>query len=267
VTKPADTIDLFEFLLRMGDNTLILGHRLSEWCGKAPILEEDIALANTALDLIGQTQLWLGLAAEVEGKGRTADDLAMLRDVWDFRCALLVQQPNGDFGHTIMRQFLFDAYQLALLEMLATGDGGTEHRSRPSSDQRIRDIASKAVKEVTYHLERSADLVVRLGDGTQESHTRMQAALDTLWPFAGELLTTDPVDIAMADAGVIADPGGLRPRWLHTVTTTLNQATLTIPTSDFAHKGGKSGQRHTEHLGHLLTQMQWLQRAYPDAQW
>lgn len=265
--KPVGKDALFEFLLRIGDNALILGHRLSEWCGKAPALEEDIALANTALDLIGQTQMWLGLAAEVEGKGRTADDLAMRRDVWDFRCCLLVQQPNGDFGHTIMRQFLFDCHHLSLLQMLATGFGGGDHRARRSSDQRIADIAAKAAKEAAYHQERSADLVVRLGDGTPESHARLQNALDALWPYTGELYAVGPLDIAMAEANIIGDPHGLAAIGNRLAETTLTEATLTIPDVQRFQSGGKTGERHTEHLGHLLTQMQWLQRAYPDATW
>ena len=157
----------FEFLCRMGDNALVLGHRVSEWCGTAPVLEEDIALANMALDLIGQTQLWLGMAGEVEGAGRDADKLAFRRDVWDFRNVLLVEQPNGDFGQTMMRQFLFDAWHLAQLTALID-----------SSDKEIAAIAEKSAKEVTYHLERSSDTVIGLGDGTEESHRRMQAALD-----------------------------------------------------------------------------------------
>jgi ring-1,2-phenylacetyl-CoA epoxidase subunit PaaC len=246
----------FEFLCRMGDNTLILGHRVSEWCGHAPVLEEDIALANIALDLIGQTQMWLGLAAEVEGKGRSADDLAMLRDVWDFRSCLLVEQPNGDFGQTMMRQFLFDAWHLVMLQ-------GLEKSSQP----RVAEIAAKAVKEVTYHVERSADTVIGLGDGTVESHDRMQAALNLLWPYVGELFTPDAVDIAMAEAGIAPDLSVLRSKFDARIGGVLAAATLTIPTNHFAHKGGKSGKQHTEHLGHLLTQMQWLQRAYPGAKW
>ena len=191
---------LFELLLRLGDTTLILGHRVSEWCGHAPALEEDIALANVALDLIGQTQMWLGLAAEVEGKGRTADDLAYLRDAWDFRNLLLVERPNGDFGHTLMRQFLFDAWHLELLEAL-----------RRSSDPRIAEIAAKAAKEVAYHLERSSDLVVRLGDGSAESHRRMQAALDALWPYVGEMFLGDAKDAAVTAAGIAPEPASLRP--------------------------------------------------------
>ena len=158
---------LFEFLLRQGDNTLILSHRISEWCGHAPVIEEDIALANIALDLLGQTQMWLGLAGEVEGMGRSSDDLAMLRDAWDFRNAILVERPNGHFGQTMMRQFLFDAYHVELLSELVS-----------SSDARIAAIAAKSLKEVEYHVERSATTIIALGDGTQESHARMQAALD-----------------------------------------------------------------------------------------
>lgn len=246
--------DLFTFLLRMGDNTLVLGHRLSEWCGKAPALEEDIALANTALDLIGQTRMWLALAAEAEGAGRTADDLAMLRDVHDFRNLLLVEQPNRDFGHTILRQFLFDHWHLAQLRALTT-----------STDAHIAAIAAKAVKEVTYHADRSAGLVVALGDGTEESHARMQAALTRLWPYAGEMFTDDATDIALTQIAPL--PSSLHDTWAGTVHAKLAEATLTIPDGTFAHSGGRTGTRHSEHLGHVLTQMQWLQRAYPGATW
>jgi ring-1,2-phenylacetyl-CoA epoxidase subunit PaaC len=242
-------------LTRLGDNTLILGHRVSEWCGHAPVLEEDIALANMALDLIGQTQLWLGYAAEVEGHGQSADDLAFLRDAWHFRNLLLVERPNRDFGHTLMRQFLFDAWHQPMLKAL-----------EGSSDDRIADIARKAGKEVAYHLERSADLVIRLGDGTDESHARMQDALDRLWPYAGEMFFADEVDVRLAHEGIMPDPAGLRGAWDTTVTEILAEATLTRPESDFFHKGGKQG-RHSEHLGHLLTSMQWLQRAYPGVTW
>lgn len=247
---------LFEFLVRMGDNTLVLGHRVSEWCGHAPVLEEDIALANIALDLIGQTQLWLGLAGEVEGKGRSADDLAFHRDAWDFRNLLLLEQPNGDFGRTMMRQFLFDAAHLGLLEAL-----------KDSADPRIAEIAAKSAKEVAYHVERSGDTVIALGDGTSESHDRMQAALDRLWPYAGEVFIDDAVDEELAGAGIAPLPSTLKDAWEGRVRHVMAEATLKIPEDDFAHKGGKSGFRHSEHLGHMLTEMQWLQRAYPDATW
>ncbi len=244
-----------QFLLRMGDNTLILGHRVSEWCGHAPVLEEDIALANTALDLIGQTQMWLGLAGEIDG-GKSADDLAFLRDAWDFRNVLLVEVPNGDFGRTLMRQFLFDAWHSIMLGRLMK-----------SSDERVAAIAAKASKEVTYHLERSGDTVVGLGNGTEESHTRMQEALDYLWPYVGEMFASDDVDAEMVAAGIAPNPASLRAEYDALIMRVLSEATLTIPESRFAHKGGRDGRMHTEHLGHLLTQMQWLQRAYPGAAW
>ncbi len=246
---------LFQFLLRLGDNTLILSHRVSEWCGHAPVIEEDIALANTALDLIGQTQFWLELAGEVEGKGRTADDLAYLRDVWDFRNLLLVERPNGDFGKTLMRQFLFDAFQSLMLGKLLK-----------SSDKRIADIAEKASKEVAYHVERSAGTVVGLGDGTPQSHARMQAALDDLYPYVGEMFVTDAVDTALVKAGIAPDPASLRADWDALVGRVMADATLEIPRDAFTHKGGKSGT-HTEHLGFILADMQFLQRAYPGAEW
>lgn len=236
----------------MGDNTLVLGHRISEWCGVAPVLEEDIALANTALDLIGQTQMWLGLAGEEVGK--TADELAMLRDVWDFRNLLLVEQPNGDFGQTMMRQFLFDCWHVEALTALQT-----------SSDAAIAGIAAKSVKEVQYHVERSADTVIALGDGTEESHARMQAALDLLWPYAGEMFVDDPVDQAMDEVAPL--PSSLKDAGEARMRATLTEATLVIPEGGFAHSGGRTGARHSEHLGHMLTHMQWLQRAYPGAQW
>ena len=248
--------EIFEFLLRLGDNTLVLGHRVSEWCGHAPILEEDIALANTALDLIGQTQLWLGLAGQVEGQGRDADAIAFTRDFWDFRNLLLVELPNGDFGRTLMRQFLFDAWHSIYLGRLLS-----------STDKRVADIAEKASKEVAYQVERSAGTVVSLGDGTEESHARMQAALDYLWPYVGEMFMGDAVDSTMVTAGIGPDPASLRAEFDALVGKVLNKATLSIPEDSFAHKGGKIGTHHTEHLGHLLTQMQWLQRAYPGASW
>ncbi|MFV2054134.1 1,2-phenylacetyl-CoA epoxidase subunit PaaC [Aliiroseovarius sp. YM-037] len=255
MAKP-DQDALFEYVLRLGDNTLVLGHRVSEWCGVAPVLEEDIALANTALDLIGQTQMWLGLAGEVEGKGRTADDLAFLRDAWDFRNLLMIERPNGDFGHTLLRQFLFDAFQVLNLKALES-----------SSDDRIAEIAVKARKEAAYHLDRSRDTVIALGDGTAESHKRMQDALNLLWSYVGEMFVSDDVDAAMVKAKVAPDPASLRNDWDAIVLPAMEEATLEVPDSDFAHKGGKNGARHTEHLGHMLAQMQFLQRAYPGATW
>lgn len=252
------TVDtpLFEFLLRQGDNALVLGHRLSEWCGMGPVLEEDIALANTALDLIGQTRLWLSYAGEVEGKSRSADDLAYLRDAYDFRNALLLEVPNENYGRTILREFFFDAFHLPWLTELTK-----------SSDARVVEIAAKSVKEATYHLERSAETVIALGDGTEESHRIMTVALDYLWPYAGELMLDDAVDAAMDKDGIAPLPSIIRPAWDHTVNAVFAEALLTRPESSFVHKGGRAGQRHTEHLGHMLAQMQILPRSHPGATW
>lgn len=250
-----DRVALFEVLLRLGDSAFILGHRVSEWCGHAPVLEEDIALANIALDLIGETQLWLGLAGTVEGRGRTADNLAYLRDGHEFRNLLLVERPNGDFGATLMRQFLFDAFHLPLLRDL-----------EGSRDERIAEIAAKVAKEAAYHLERSSDLVIRLGDGTAESHARMQAALDDLWSYTGEMFHADATDHAVAEAGIAPGPQVVKARWDVTVSTVLDEATLRRPAEGYAHKGGKRGL-HTEHLGRILAELQFLQRAHPGAVW
>lgn len=246
---------LFEYLLRLGDNALILGHRLSEWCGHGPALEEDLALANVALDLIGQTQLWLNLAGEAEDKGRDADKLAYLRDARDFRNVLLVEQPNGDFAVTMARQFYFDAWHYLLLRELVN-----------SKDSRIAEIAAKALKEVTYHLERSREWILRLGDGTEESHHRMQAAIDDLWMYTGELFEADEVDQTMFHSGVGPDVSSLHEPWLGLVRDTVDEATLTLPQPGWAQRGGKRGV-HSEHLGYILADLQFLQRAYPNAVW
>lgn len=248
--------DKFDYLLRLGDNALVLSQRLCEWVGKGPALEEDMALANTALDLIGQARLWLAYAGEVEGMGRTEDQLAYLRDAHQFRNLLIVERPNGDYADTLMRQYLFDSWHLLLLEQLTR-----------SSDERIAAIAEKAIKEVTYHLRRSADLVVRLGDGTEESHRRMQAALDELWMYTGEMFAADGVDEVLEAQGVANAVNALREPWLAQVGSTLAAATLAMPSPEaWMQKGGKQG-RHSEHMGYLLAEMQFLQRAYPGQQW
>lgn len=245
----------FEFAVRMGDNCLILGQRVSAWCGHAPILEEDIALANTALDLIGQTKLWLGFAGEIEGKGRSADDLAFLRDGREFKNGLLVEQPNHDFGHTLMRQFLFDAWHHPMLTAL-----------KASSDTRIAEIAEKSVKEAAYHLDRSTDLVIRLGDGSEESHRRMQDSLDTLWQYTGELVTPDAIDSTLGEQKVTPDLSVLKAQYSDYIISVFDEATLTIPTNAYMQKGGKTGL-HSEAFGLLLAEMQHLQRAYPGVSW
>jgi ring-1,2-phenylacetyl-CoA epoxidase subunit PaaC len=246
---------LFEYLLRLGDNSLILGHRLSEWSGHAPVLEEELALGNIALDLIGQTQLWLSLAGEVEGKGRDADKLAFLRDAGGYRNVLLVEQPNGDFARTMTRQFFFDTWHYLLLQGLTQ-----------STDTRIADIAGKSLKEVAYHAERSRDWVVRLGDGTEESHRRMQRAIDDLWVYTGELFEMDEIDRTLLTQGLAVDLAALRQPWSEHVGRTLEEATLEQPKQGWAQRGGKRGV-HSEHLGYLLAEMQFLQRAYPNATW
>jgi ring-1,2-phenylacetyl-CoA epoxidase subunit PaaC len=249
------TPPLFEYLLRLGDNCLILSQRLSEWCGHGPVLEEDIALANVALDLLGHTRFWLSYAAEIEGAGRDEDKLAFLRDAGDFRNVLLVEQPNGDYAMTTARQFYFDAWHFHLL-----------HDLRRSANERVAAIAEKALKEVTYHLERSTDWVIRLGDGTDESHRRMQNAVDDLWMYTGELFEMDEIDRQMLDSGVGVDLESLRSKWTEHVHRTFDEATLTAPAGKWMQRGGKRGV-HTEKLGYLLAEMQFLQRAYPGAQW
>jgi ring-1,2-phenylacetyl-CoA epoxidase subunit PaaC len=240
--------------LRMGDNALILAQRISAWCGHAPALEEDIAMANVGLDLIGQARLWLALAGEAEGEGRSADDLAFLRDARAFRNALLVEQPNGDYGFTLTRQFLFDAFHLPMLEGL-----------RESGDARVAAIAEKAAKEARYHRERSGDLVLRLGDGTDESRARMQGAFDALHPFALELSAPDAEDAALTQAGLAPDLESVGRRWSAHVTTVARDAGLAIPKAP-VRAGGKRGL-HSEHMGFILAEMQFLQRAYPGASW
>ncbi|MFZ5618105.1 MAG: 1,2-phenylacetyl-CoA epoxidase subunit PaaC [Pseudomonadota bacterium] len=239
----------------MGDNAIILAQRVGAWCGHAPVLEEDIALANVALDLIGQTKLWLGLAGELEGKGRSADDLTFLRDARQFRNALLVEQPNGDFAMTLMRQFLYDAWHWPMLVAL-----------KSSSDRRVAEIAEKAEKEARYHLERSEDLIIRLGEGSEESHERMQAALDALYPFTGELCAADAIDMELAARKIAPDLAVIRDQYLADLKGALAEATLTAPWDAVTRKGGKLGL-HTEELGYILAEMQWLQRAYPGAKW
>ena len=246
---------LYEYLLRLGDNGLILAQRLSEWVGHGPVLEEELGLANVSLDLIGQTQHWLGLAAEVAGQGHDADWLAYRRDAQQFRNVLLVEQPNGDYAYTMARQLYFDLWHKLLLEQLSE-----------SSDPRIAEIAAKSLKEVHYHLERSHDWVVRLGDGTAESHRRMQTAIDELWIFTGELFESDAVDEALVSEGIAADLSQLRQPWRAQIGAILDEATLKVPTENWTRRGGKQGV-HSEHLGYILAEMQFLQRAYPDANW
>lgn len=244
-----------EYLLRLGDDSLVLGQRLTEWCGHAPALEIDLSLANIGLDLIGQATLLLGLAGEIEGRGRSADHLAFRRDALQFRNCLLVEQPNGDFAQTMARQFLFSTHQEGLFAALAN-----------STEPRLAEIAAKAVKEVRYHAELAADWVVRLGDGTEESRRRMSEGLDWCWRFVDELFQMDAIESVLACAGVAAERSLLRPAFDNRVEATLRAASLPPPTYPRAVIGGRAG-RHSEHLGPLLAEMQFLARAYPDAVW
>jgi ring-1,2-phenylacetyl-CoA epoxidase subunit PaaC len=252
---PSSTDARFRYLLRLADTSLILGQRLGEWVGHAPALEEDLALANIALDLIGQARLLLGYAGEIEGCGRDEDALAFLRDAPQFCNVSLAEQPNGDFGHTIVRQWLLDAWQLELYEALSG-----------SSDARLAEIAAKAVKETRYHLRFSSGWVVRLGDGTAASRARVQAALEALWRFTDELLTPDELDEQMAAAGIGPSLPALRARWTERIGAVLAEATLQPPAAARYPWYGKRGV-HTEHLGHLLAEMQHLPRAFPGAAW
>jgi ring-1,2-phenylacetyl-CoA epoxidase subunit PaaC len=249
------TDNLFQYLLRLGDDRLVLGHRLSEWCGHGPILEEDIALANIALDLIGQATLYLKLAAETEGKGRSEDHLAYFRDAIEYRNVQLVELPKGDYAFTTLRQFFFDVFSYHLLEQLQS-----------SRNSEIAGIAAKGFKEVRYHVRHSSEWVLRMGDGTEESHSRAQKAVNELWRFTAEMFQADAVDRAMKDEGIGADLDAIKPKWDSVVTDVLNRATLAIPSDPPAMTGGRRG-RHTEHLGHMLSEMQIVARSHPGAEW
>jgi ring-1,2-phenylacetyl-CoA epoxidase subunit PaaC len=243
------------YVLRRADDALILGHRLSEWCGHAPMLEEDMALSNIALDLLGQARELYSYAAKVEGRGNDEDKFAYLRDVRQYRNLLLTEQPNGDFARTMVRQFFYsafaDLYWRAMMK---------------STDATLAAIAAKSEKESAYHLRHSSEWIVRLGDGTEESQRRAQNAIDDLWAFTGEMFAVDEAERALIEAGAAIDPAGLRPQWLKTIASVVNEATLTLPKNDWMQQGGRVG-RHSEHLGHLLSELQSLQRSFPGATW
>lgn len=243
------------YVLRLADASLVLAQRLGEWIGHAPALEEDLGLANTALDLLGQARLLLGYAGELEVQGRDEDALAFLREEREYLNPTLVEQPNGDFAHTIVRQFLFDAWQHELYTGLAS-----------SSDSRLAAIAAKTLKETRYHLSYSTGWLVRLGDGTEESHARMQHALETLWPYAHELLDADALDCEMIAAGIAPAAEPLATTWSARVDAVLAEATLARPAATSFRWYGKQG-RHSEHLGYLLAEMQYLPRTFPGLTW
>jgi ring-1,2-phenylacetyl-CoA epoxidase subunit PaaC len=243
------------YALRRADDALILGHRLSEWCGHAPMLEEDMALANMGLDLLGQARELYSHAARVEGQDNDEDKFAYLRDVRQYRNLLLLEQPNGDFARTMVRQFFYAAFaDLYWRAMMRSGD--------PT----LAAIAAKSEKEMAYHLRHSSEWIVRLGDGTEESHARAQTAIDDLWAFTGEMFELDDSERALIDTGIAVDAETLRAPWLKTVTDVVNEATLALPSSNWMQQGGRSG-RHSEHLGHLLSELQSVQRTFPGATW
>lgn len=247
---------LFTFALRNGYDRLILGHRVSEWCGHAPILEEDIALSNFALDLIGQASLWLQYAAEMEGKSRTEDDLVFLQKERDFTNLLLVEQSNIDFAYTLARQFYFDVYDYFFYNEL-----------KNSKDETLVGIAEKSLKESTYHLRHSSEWMLRLGDGTELSHEKIQTAADDLWMYTGEMFESDDVDNFLLKEGYGVDLAKIKPLWYENISKIFSEATLNLQSNDaFMQKGGRQG-RHTENLGHILNDMQYLAGAYPGAKW
>jgi ring-1,2-phenylacetyl-CoA epoxidase subunit PaaC len=246
---------LFDYALRLADDALILGHRLSEWCGHAPLLEEELALANIGLDLIGQARALYDYAGALGGQGRDQDALAYRRDASQFRNLLLVEQPNGDFAMTIARQLLYAAYAGPLWRGLAG-----------STDATLATIAAAAAHQAAYHLRHAGEWLVRLGDGTAESHRRAQTAIDALWPYTGEMCETDRIVAALVADGIAPDPAALKPEWERTIGAVLAEATLRRPVDGWMQSGGRRG-RHSEHLGYILAELQFLQRAYPGAQW
>lgn len=252
---PPPDADRAKYVLRLADTSLIVAQQLGAWIGHAPALEEDLGIANVALDLLGQARLLLAYAGELEGRGRDEDALAFLREPAEFVNLALAEQPNGDFADTVMRQLLLDAWQIELFEAL--------ERSR---DERLAEIAAKAVKETRYHLRYSGGWVVRLGDGTAESHERTQQALQRLWPYTAELFDADPLEEAIAAAGIGPHPAALAAGWRARLQGVLAEATLPLPPPARFRWYGKRGE-HNEHLGHLLAEMQILQRTYPGAKW
>jgi len=246
---------LLKYILHLADNTLVLGQRLGEWCGHGPVLEQDIALTNISLDLIGQARLYYQYAAIVDGQGHTEDFFPYHRDGWDFFNVLLVEQPNGDWGQTIIRQFLFDSWHYYFLEALMK-----------SSDSQLASIAEKSLKEVTYHLRYSSEWVIRLGDGTEESNDRMQQGLDMLWRYSEEFFNIAPYEQTLLPDGISVHQEQLRQKVSMKRAEIFTRATLTPPTGELQQTGGKLGH-HTEHLGYILTELQYVQKSYPGLEW
>lgn len=246
---------LFIYTLRLADNPLILGHRLGEWCSKAPILEEDLAITNMALDMIGRAESILRYAAQVEDKGHTEDDLAYKRAERKFYNYQINELPNGNFADTIARQLLNSNFEYLYYKDLMN-----------SKDETLAAIAAKAIKEIKYHLKHATDWTLRLGDGTEESKAKMQEAIDRMWMFTGEFFEKDDLDELMIESGISPDVHTLKGQWLNNIIDTLSEAKLEVPETGYMQTGSKQGI-HTEHLGYILADMQYLQRAYPDAKW
>ncbi len=244
-----------QYTIRLGDDAMVLGHRLSEWCSNGPFLEEDLALTNVALDFIGRARMFYSYAAEMDGGEFTEDSYAYQRDCRDFTNLLIHELPGGDFAFSMARQYLVDEFSLAFMERL-----------QDSSDETLAAIAAKAVKECRYHLRRSRDWMLRLGDGTAESHQRLQSAVDGLWGYTSELFELDELEQGLVDAGVAVDRSTLKADWEKSVRATLSEATIDFPESDWSVRGGRAGL-HTEHLGHMLSDLQFMQRAYPGLEW
>jgi len=243
------------YCIALGDDSLVLGHRLSEWCRNGPFLEEDLALTNVALDFVGRARMFYTYAAEIEGKGRNEDDIAYLRDCREYRNFLINELPNGDFAFTMARQLMVDVYDMGFFSELTQ-----------SNDPTLSAIAAKAIKESRYHLRRSEDWIRRLGDGTVQSHNRVQEAFDQLWGYAAEMFEISKNERPLIDAGIAVDRGALKTNWEKSMHSTLRQATLDIPDDSWTVVGGRDGL-HTEHLGFLLAELQFLQRTYPGLQW
>lgn len=246
---------LINYCLRLGDSSLILGQRMAEWCSKGPILEEDIAMTNLSLDLIGQARTMLTYAGELEGKGRSEDDLAYRREEREYYNTLLSERPNGHFGDTVARNFLHSAFSYHLYNAL-----------RISSDEMIAAHAAKSIKEVTYHLRHSSEWLIRLGDGTSESHDKIQESLNNLWEFTGDLFEMNEVDEILIKEGITVDLNAIKKEWDKTINDVLDRATLSRPEDLYMHSGRLEAV-HSEYLGHLIAEMQFLQRAYPEAKW
>ncbi len=247
--------ELLHYTLRLGDNALILGHRLAEWCGHGPVLEQDIALSNIALDHLGQARMLLQYAARQKGESYTEDKVAFFRDITEYYNLLILELPNGDWGDTLARQFLFDTYNYFFYTELLN-----------SKDDHLKAVAQKAIKEITYHAQWSAEWIIRLGDGTEESHQRVQKSIDDLWMWTGEMFTMDEIDQKLIEEGVAVDLAPIKEQWHQKVAEILDVATLKKPQDDWMQSGGKQGE-HSEYLGYILAEMQHLPRMHPEAEW